>query len=80
MTVKDMPLTIAPDGQVIELVMVDEGEGYAVDACKRCYVDRECSGDKGELFKLLGYRCTQYDNRPKLAIWQKAKQQENNNE
>jgi hypothetical protein len=77
---KELPYAIAPDGEVIQITMVENVHSnlpFEV-ACKKCYLLDECEDSKGrELPELLGVDCGDYDDdeefeTPAYAYWRKV--------
>lgn len=76
---KELPMAIAPDGTVIQLVQIDkEPEPLPSSvACKYCYVKHECQETIGstEVENLLGYNCADYDDQDEgtyVVYWGKV--------
>ena len=69
LTEQELPMTIAPDGRVIQLKLVPHEED---NGCDTCVMSRECS-DIHNLKELLGVRCMDYDEMDYDAIWEEVK-------
>lgn len=66
----ELPMAIAPDGQVIQLVRVSDN---AADVCSSCYMQKECTDvTKVTLSTTLGAKCSDYDSYDRLAYWEKV--------
>lgn len=75
---KELPYAITPDGQIIQIVLVDEefdAEDNRIDECDKCYC-RDWCNEMHRFGELVGVDCTDYDDfenyKNSYAIWRKV--------
>lgn len=77
---KELPITIAPDGVVIQIAQVSTSDEYelpTVVACPKCYMEKQCQSNDSinpcaDITKMLGYRCSDYDDYGLIGYWEKV--------